>query len=68
LASFLAATAVRVIAHPHGTVGRVVSAFGTAALLLWAGEEVLNGVNPFRRILGGVVFVAVVIGLARRLG
>jgi hypothetical protein len=68
LAIFLVATAVRVVAHPHGTVGRVVFALGTAALLLWAGEEVVQGVNPFRRILGGVVVLAVVIGLVRRVG
>lgn len=32
----------------------------TAAILWWAGREVLQGVNPFRRLLGTVVVVAVV--------
>ena len=28
------------------------------ALVVWAGDEVLRGVNPFRRILGAVVLLA----------
>jgi hypothetical protein len=67
LAIFLVATVVRVVAHPHGTAGKVLSAVGTAGLVVWAGEEVWKGVNPFRRILGGVVLVAVVVGLVGRL-
>lgn len=66
LAVFLVATAVRVIAHPHGSIGTALSVVGTVGLVWWAGDEVLRGVNPFRRILGGLVLVAVVIGLARR--
>jgi len=31
---------------------------GTAALLWWAGDEVLRGVNPFRRLLGAGVGLA----------
>ncbi|MCU1484775.1 MAG: hypothetical protein JWN67_1521 [Actinomycetia bacterium] len=67
LATFLVATVVRVVTHPHGTAGNVLSAVGTAALVVWAGEEVWKGVNPFRRGLGGVVLVAVVVGLVGRL-
>jgi amino acid permease len=66
LALFLVALVVRVVAHPHGTAGRVVGAVGTAALLYWAGEEVLQGVNPFRRILGGTVLVVVLAGIVAR--
>ena len=40
LATFLVATVVRVVTHPHGTAGKVLSAVGTAALVVWAGEEV----------------------------
>ena len=67
LAIFLAATVVRVAIHPHGAAGRVLSAVGTAALVVWAGEEVWKGVDPFRRILGGVVLVVVLVGLVGRL-
>ena len=35
---------------------------GTAALVVWAGDEVVRGVNPFRRLLGAAVLVWVVIG------
>jgi hypothetical protein len=43
-----------------------VGVIATASLLWWAGDEVLRGVNPFRRILGGAVAVAVVAGLLLR--
>ena len=63
LGVFLAAALVRVLAHPHGTVGTVVDAFATVALVVWAGDEIVRGVNPWRRILGGTVLVFVVAGL-----
>jgi hypothetical protein len=66
LALFLVAALVRVVVSPHGGVRTAVSVVGTAALLWWAVDEVLRGVNPFRRMLGGVVAVAVVGGLVRR--
>src|SRR4051794_28631031 len=52
---FLVATAVRILLHPHGTVGDVVSLVGTVALAVWAILEVVRGDSPFRRVLGGVV-------------
>lgn len=36
---------------------------GTVALLWWAGDELLRGVNPWRRILGAVVAVGTLAGL-----
>ncbi|MCU1373151.1 MAG: conserved rane protein of unknown function [Actinomycetia bacterium] len=66
LAVFLVATAVRVIAHPHGAIGTVFSVLGTVGLVWWAGDEVLRGVNPPRRSLGGVVHAVVVAGLVAR--
>lgn len=36
---------------------------GTGALLWWAADEILRGVNPWRRILGAVVATATVVGL-----
>jgi hypothetical protein len=35
------------------------------ALFCWAGDEVIRGVNPFRRMLGAAVLAALVIGLLR---
>jgi hypothetical protein len=60
---FLVATVVRLVFSPTGAIGTMVSVVGTVALVWWAGDEILRGVNPFRRILGGTVLVAVVVGL-----
>jgi hypothetical protein len=39
---------------------------GTVALLAWSVDEVLRGVNPFRRILGGVVLAGLVVSFVVR--
>jgi hypothetical protein len=44
--------------------GRVVF---TVGLAVWAGEEVVSGVNWFRRLLGVGAFVWIVAGLASTL-
>lgn len=54
---FLVAAAVRLVADPLGTVGDVVWVVGFVALLVWALDEIVRGVNPWRRILGTVVLV-----------
>ena len=38
-----------------GTLRSALSAVATAALVWWAIDEILRGVNPFRRGLGAVV-------------
>ena len=60
---FLAATIADRVLDPEGAVGTVVQVVSTGALLVWAGDEVLRGVNPFRRGLGAVVATATVAGL-----
>jgi hypothetical protein len=35
----------------------------TVALLWWAADELVRGVNPWRRILGAVVGAATIVGL-----
>ncbi len=49
------------------TVGGVdvLAVLSTGALLVWAADEVLRGVNPFRRLLGAGVLVVVLLGLLR---
>jgi len=47
-----------------GTAAALVRGFARAALLIWALDEVVRGVNPFRRILGLVVVVVVAGSLA----
>jgi hypothetical protein len=66
LVVFLAATAIRILAHPEGTAGTVVSVVGSVALLVWAGLEIARGDSPFRRVLGTVVLVATLAGLLSR--
>jgi len=60
---FLVAVVVRWIAHPAGTIGRVVDVVATVALVVWAVDEIVRGVNPWRRMLGGGVLAVTLVGL-----
>lgn len=66
LVIFLAATAVRLLLSPQGVLGTVVAVLGTASLAVWALMEVWNGDSPFRRVLGGLVLLATVVGAFTR--
>ena len=59
---FLAATVVRIVVHPHGAAGTAVSIVGAIALAWWAILEITKGESPFRRVLGAVVLVTMVVG------
>jgi hypothetical protein len=50
-----------------GGIATAVGAVGSVALAIWAVLEIGWGVNPFRRILGGLVLAAIVVGLGVRL-
>jgi hypothetical protein len=67
LAIFLVATAGRMLFHPRHAVGTAVSVVASVSLLYWSVMEIARGVNPFRRILGGLVLAGIVIGLVSRL-
>ena len=62
---FLVAAGTRWVVHPAGTVGTVVDVVAGGALLVWAGDEIVRGVNPWRRILGGTVLAVTVAGALR---
>ncbi len=66
LGLWMACLAVRLVGQPKGTVGTVVEVTGTAALVVWAVDEIARGVNPWRRILGGIVLAATVFGVTKR--
>jgi hypothetical protein len=60
---FAVAAALRRLVHPRGDVGAAVSAIATGALLWWAVDELIRGVNPFRKMLGGAVLVLTAAGI-----
>jgi hypothetical protein len=52
LTLWLLASGVMWLVHPQGWVRTVLAVIASAALALWAADEVVRGVNPFRRLLG----------------
>ncbi|HUR47980.1 MAG TPA: hypothetical protein VMY88_00420 [Acidimicrobiales bacterium] len=63
LGVFFVAAAIRRFAHLDGTPRTVISVIAFVSLMWWAIDEMLRGVNPFRRLLGGVVVASTVGGL-----
>jgi hypothetical protein len=55
---FLIAGALRSLIDPAGWPGTALRVTATTALLWWATDELLRGVNPWRRLLGGAVLAA----------
>ena len=53
------ASLLRWLLHPHGRWGTALEVAAMVALVAWAADEIVRGVNPWRRILG-----ASVLGLA----
>jgi hypothetical protein len=54
---------VRALLRPDGAARTAVDVVGTGAALWWAGDEVVRGVNPWRRLLGAGVLAIVIAGL-----
>ena len=52
---FAVAAALRWALSPSGTWGTLLDVVATVALLWWALDELIRGVNPFRRLLGAAV-------------
>ena len=65
LGIFLVAAVVRRLLEPQGTIGAAVAIVAFVSLMWWALDEIVRGVNPFRRILGAAVAAATLIGLLR---
>ena len=66
LALWLVTTAALRIGDPHGRLRDALSLVGTLALLAWSVDELVRGVNPFRRILGGLVLAGLLLSLGSR--
>jgi hypothetical protein len=63
---FIATTAARLAIHPAGGVGRALSLLGAVALFIWAVLEIVRGDSPFRRVLGAVVLVFMIVSAVTR--
>lgn len=67
LAVWLAALAWRIVADPDGAERSVLDGIAIGALLVWALDELVRGVNPWRRLLGAVVLVPTALGAVARI-
>ena len=63
---WLVATGGSVLARSWGLAHDVLNVLAVVALGLWALDEVLRGVNPFRRLLGVAVLALLVLAQLRR--
>jgi len=63
LTIFLVAWFTRRVLDPDGLPGTVLAVVAGAALVWWALDELVRGVNPFRRALGGAVLGVFLAGL-----
>ena len=63
LGVFFAAAAIRRFADLEGTARTAVEVIAFASLMWWAIDEILRGVNPFRRLLGAVVAALTIAGV-----
>ena len=52
LGLFVAASLALRIFHPSGTTDQILRIGAAIALVVWALDELIRGVNPFRRLLG----------------
>jgi hypothetical protein len=52
------------VLHPRGSAGHLIRVLADVTLLVWAGDELLRGVNPFRRVLGLFVMAITIYNLA----
>lgn len=65
LGIFLAARLLDGLLDPHGGLRTALEIIATGGLLWWAGDELVRGVNPWRRLLGGTVLALTLARLAR---
>ncbi len=65
--AFAALLATR-LATDGSTINDLARAIFYVALTVWAYEEAAHGVNVFRKALGTVALVLIVVGVARAIG
>ena len=62
---FIAAAVLRALFDPTGGLRSALDGLATIALVWWAVDEVVRGVNPWRRLLGGAVLAGQVLKYLR---
>ncbi len=60
---FLVASVARRLFDPAGALDGGLRAIATGSLFWWAGDELVRGVNPWRRILGAGVLMTQLVKL-----
>ena len=63
---FIVASVARRLLDPAGALDATLRVVATGSLFWWAADEVVRGVNPWRRLLGGGVLAAQLVRLARQ--
>lgn len=64
--AFLVASVLRRLLTPAGTVDSTLRVVAAGSLFWWAADELIRGVNPWRRLLGAGVLAAQLVGLVSR--
>ncbi len=54
-------TVVRWLLHPRGSQMIALNIAAGGTIVVWAGDEIIRGVNPWRRLLGGGVLAVVAV-------
>jgi hypothetical protein len=62
---WLLATIARVVFDPSGWLGTALTIVATTALIVWSLDELVRGVNPFRRIVGAVILALQIFAVFR---
>jgi hypothetical protein len=65
LGLFLVATGLERLLHPMGAWRTALRALAAGGLIWWAVDEVIRGVNPWRRFLGGAVLAGQILRYVR---
>ena len=63
LGVFLVASTLRRFLDPGGWTGTGLEVVATGSLMWWAIDELVRGVNPWRRLLGGGILAAQIVRL-----
>lgn len=63
LTVFIALSVALRLLHPNHRTESVLRVLADVALFAWAADELVRGVNPFRRMLGLVVIGATIASL-----